>query len=307
VHRLLLATAAVVALAVSPARAGTGTPSARGPLVTGLTFDWATYRRLAQGSDNWATTWATDGSLYTSFGDGDGFEGGRQSLGFARLGGSSAQTVHGTDLPGAPVAAGKTYGVLALGGFLYTFVSPGSNAANYQEARLYRAPLGGAAWTRAGWAFTGGGPERIILPTFLQAGRDYAAGGRYVYAYAPRYAPTGPGRLSVQRGTGLDGITLLRAPRGGLMDRARWRYFAGLPAALVAGTARGAGRRPARGGPCPLLHVPSVRPARGGARRGGAGGGLMRLSSGCLEPRPGRACGRAGRPRARPRAVARGR
>src|SRR3989440_7265781 len=113
---LLLATVAL--LAASPARADAGPP------ITGLTLDWSTYRQLARGSDNWATTWAADGSLYAGFGDGNGFQGQRQSLGFARLTGGSAQAVQGTDLPGTP-AAGKTYGVLALGDTLYAFVSPG--------------------------------------------------------------------------------------------------------------------------------------------------------------------------------------
>src|SRR5690348_7776853 len=135
-----LAGGGLVARAASPARADAGPP------ITGLTLDWSTYRQLAKGSDNWATTWAADGSLYAGFGDGNGFQGGRRSLGFARLTGGSAQAVQGTDLPGPPVA-GKTYGVLALGDTLYAFVSPGSNAANYQEARLYRAPLGGGPWT----------------------------------------------------------------------------------------------------------------------------------------------------------------
>src|SRR4051794_17185016 len=206
--------------------AGTARADA-GPPITGLTLDWSTFRQLARGSDNWAATWAADGSLYAGFGDGNGFQGGRQSLGFARLTGGSAQAVQGTDLPGPPTA-GKTYGVLALGDTLYAFVSPGSNAANYQEARLYRAPVGGGPWTRAGWAFTDHGPERLILPGFLQDGPGYRAGGPWVYAYAPRYAPRTPGRLSIQDGTGSNGIVLMRAPRTGLMDRGSWQFFAGL-------------------------------------------------------------------------------
>src|SRR3954465_12232240 len=212
---------APVALAAPPARGDAGPP------ITGLTLDWSTFRQLARGSDNWATTWAADGSLYAGFGDGNGFQGGRRSLGFARLTGGSAQAVQGTDLPGTP-AAGKTYGVLALGDTLYAFVSPGSNAANYREARLSRAPPGGGPWTRAGWAFTDRGPERLVLPAFLQDGRGYAGGGPWVYAYAPRYAPRTPGRLSIQDGTGSNGIVLMRAPRDDLMDRGSWQFFAGL-------------------------------------------------------------------------------
>ena len=222
-----LSVLALAALAVSSARAGTGAPYPMSSAVSGMSLDWSTYTRLAAGSDNWPTTWAGDGSLYASFGDGPGFAGGRRSLGFARLAGSSARTVKGTDLPVGPLRSGKSYGLLALGDTLYAFVSPGSNVANYREARLYRAPLGTGAWRRAGWAFEKNGPERIVLPTFLQAGKGYSAGGRYVYVYAPRYAPKGRG-LSVQGGTGANGIALLRAPRDDLMDRQSWQYFAGL-------------------------------------------------------------------------------
>src|SRR5690349_11148792 len=100
---LALAGVGLVARAASPA------PADAGPPITGLTLDWSTYRQLARGSDNWATTWAADGSLYTSYGDGNGFQGGRRSLGFARLTGGSAQAVQGSDLPGPPVPAGKSY------------------------------------------------------------------------------------------------------------------------------------------------------------------------------------------------------
>src|SRR5207302_1179158 len=152
---------------------------AAGPPITGLTLDWSTFRQLARGSDNWASTWAADGSLYAGFGDGNGFQGGRQSLGFARLTGGSAQAVQGTDLPGTP-AAGKTYGVLALGDTLYAFVSPGSNAANYREARLYRAPPGGGPWTRGSWQFfaglQGGGPLWSADPGGLRPVLNSAAG-----------------------------------------------------------------------------------------------------------------------------------
>jgi hypothetical protein len=44
--------------------------------------------------------------------------------------------VGGVDLPTGALRSGKSYGVLAIGNTLYTFVSPGSGAANYREARL---------------------------------------------------------------------------------------------------------------------------------------------------------------------------
>src|SRR5919199_1729504 len=145
---ILLAT-----LAAGTAWADAGTP------ITGLTLDWSTFRQLAKGSDNWPTTWGGDGNVYTAWGDGPGFGATRVSLGFARLMGNSAASVHGFNLPGG-APAGKSYGLLALGSTLY-------------------------AW-------------RI------------------------------PGRLSIQDGTGPNGIVLMRAPRDDLMDRGSWQFFAGL-------------------------------------------------------------------------------
>src|SRR4051812_4485595 len=63
--------------------------------ITGFEPDWGTFRRLAPGSDNWANTWAGDGSVYAAWGDGGGFGSARVSLGFARLMGNSATSVHG--------------------------------------------------------------------------------------------------------------------------------------------------------------------------------------------------------------------
>src|SRR3954469_24274191 len=102
-RRLSLAMAAIPACALFlAARAAQAAPYPPSPYITGMTLDWSTYRRVALGGDNWPTTWAGDGLVYTSFGDGDGFGGGRVSLGFARLAGSSAQTVMGVNLPGKP-------------------------------------------------------------------------------------------------------------------------------------------------------------------------------------------------------------
>ena len=41
--------------------------------VTDMRLDWATFRRLAEDSDNWPTTLAADGTMYTAWGDGGGF------------------------------------------------------------------------------------------------------------------------------------------------------------------------------------------------------------------------------------------
>ncbi len=228
-----------------------------------MTLDWGSFRRLAPGSDNWPATWAADGGVYAAWGDGNGFGGGgagdKVSIGIARLSGSSARAVTGTDLVGGPsprVARcfplfpgdlaetnrrsschrkgrhAKSYGVLALGDKLYAFLTPGSLTQGYKEARLYAAPLGTNAWRRAAWAFTKDGPGRLLSPGFLQAGRGHADLGGQVYAYAARHAPVASGDLSLHKGPRGGEIALLRAPKGAdLLARGGWEFLAGVDGA----------------------------------------------------------------------------
>src|SRR4051794_24768826 len=204
-----------------------GPPYDPSTTITDFEPDWGTFRRLAPGSDNWATTWAGDGSVYAAWGDGGGFGTARVSLGFARLMGNSAASVHGTNLAGT-APKGKSYGLLALGRTLYAWISPGSNAANYGEARLYAAPLGTNQWKAATWAFTKDDAAHLILPTLLQAGRNYAQVTDFVYVYAARYDPKLPGQLSIQSASRKGQIALLRAPkRSDLLARDSWEFYAG--------------------------------------------------------------------------------
>ena len=149
------------------------------------------------------------------------------SLGFARLGGNSAGSVTGSNILGT-APTGKSYGLLALGPTLYAWISPGSNVRNYDQARLYSAPLGTNQWTAAKWAFKKDDAAHLILPTFLQAGQDYAAISNYVYVYAARYDPKVPGQLSVQGASGKGEIALLRALKtSNLLAKDSWYFYAG--------------------------------------------------------------------------------
>src|ERR1044072_2099047 len=63
-------------------------------VITGVTFETASHRRAAQGSDNWPATWSNDDHQYAVWGDGGGFGGteneGRASFGVARIEGTGA-------------------------------------------------------------------------------------------------------------------------------------------------------------------------------------------------------------------------
>jgi hypothetical protein len=226
---------------------------------TTLTFDWSTFRRHAAGSDNWPTTWAADGTIYSAFGDGSGAGPSydprlRVSFGIAAMSGNSAGSLVLRNLVGGrnPTLArcfpdigvwtdansrgpcyrrglaGKSYGLLALDNFLYAWISPGSGIKGYEEQRLFRAPIGTNQWVAASWAFKPSDGYPLLNPTFMQAGRNAADGDGYIYAYAARVAPTDRTTLSIQKAAGVGEIALLRLPEAAdPMVRTDWQYFAG--------------------------------------------------------------------------------
>jgi len=229
--------------------------------ITDMQFDWKTYKRQAEDSDNWPATWAEDGTVYTTYGDGGGFgeDAGTKayvSLGLAKLTGNSARTLSGQNLIGGlnpslatcfpalgglvdqrtaagrtpPCAgkgrAGKIYSLLALDGTLYAWITPGSNEQAYQESRLHKAPIGTANWTRASWAFNAqSGSLHIVSPMFMQADRNLS-GSDFVYAYAVGYAPVSGFALQRSREGGQ--AYLMRAPKNAdLTQQGVWTFYAG--------------------------------------------------------------------------------
>jgi CubicO group peptidase (beta-lactamase class C family) len=175
-------------------------------------------RRAAKGSDNWPMTWADDGHLYTAYGDGNGFEPqipDRLSLGFARVEGGPADfrgvnirspTIQQT---GSGAAGRKASGLLMVDGVLYLWTR------NAGPARLARSADHGRTWTWADWGFA----TALAFPTFLNFGRDYAgARDDFVYVYShdgdSAYRPS-------------DRMILARVPRGRIMEREAYEFFAG--------------------------------------------------------------------------------
>ncbi|MGH7996654.1 MAG: hypothetical protein ACREFX_09920 [Opitutaceae bacterium] len=183
-------------------------------------------------------TWADDGSLYSSWGDGGGFGGsdslGRVSLGFARIEGGprrcSGDNVWGGLNPGHPARfEGKSDGIVCVGGTLYAWIEHWNPGHRTVESQLAWSKDHGAAWHLPPWAFDF--REGFTLPALLNFGRDYrGARDRYVYAYSVR--PTwGPGPTA-RTTSGWDvykpgRVDLFRAPRDALLDRSRYEFFAG--------------------------------------------------------------------------------
>jgi len=204
------------------------------PVITGVQFYPATFEHdKAPGSDNWPITWADDDNQYTSWGDGGGFGGtnqvGRVSLGVARVSGPhsgySGHNIWGgynSDVPAT--FGGKSYGIISIAGILYMWVAPGSGKDNFISQTLYHSSDHARSWTSAGWSFTQA--QGVVLPTFLQFGKDYAgARDEYVYIYAIRLKDASD--LVVQKPGQID---LFRVPKSQLLQRNAYQFFAGLDA-----------------------------------------------------------------------------
>jgi len=206
-------------------------PYAMSQAITGITFD-ATWETAAPGSDNWPITWADNGHQYTSWGDGGGFGGtntlGRSSLGVARIENGPVNYIGynvygGYNSENEMTWGGKSYGIVSIDGILYMWRSPGSGTKNYSEARIMRSTDSAATWVRMNEPLFLK-ESGIILPTFLQFGRDYAgARDGYVYSYMPRY--TGRADLGIQSSGMID---LMRVPKESILVQSAYEYFAGL-------------------------------------------------------------------------------
>jgi hypothetical protein len=212
-------------------------PYAASQVVKRIDFDWKTHRRLAPGSDNWPTTWADDGHIYSAWGDGGGFGGsnsqGRVTLGVARFEGDSKAgagiNVWGGHRPERPAEfGGKSYGILSIGGQLVMWVVP-QPGPHLRECRIARSKDHGATWQLADWAFRF--EDGLTIPTFLNFGRDNAgARDEFVYSYfiepqwGPKTPPTSRYGFEVHRPGRLH---LARVPSDSMLNRDRYEFFAG--------------------------------------------------------------------------------
>lgn len=262
--------AVLVALAVLATQAGqslaislpwAGEPYPRSEFLLEFKLDWSSLRQYAFGSDNWPITWAADGALYTSFGDGGGFgpdalQKAYVSLGIAKITGNPRGEITGENLVGGlnptvrrcpPIVpperadkgfnrnscagvgiGGKSRGVLALGKQLYLWWTPSSGTSGYKKARILRYGLEDHDFEFSEFKIDQSSGLRLIFPTFMQAGRNLAHSD-YVYSYAARYGPIESELLNVQRSSnGFGEVYLMRANKNAdLLKFSSHQYFAG--------------------------------------------------------------------------------
>jgi len=214
---------AALLAAAGGARAQSGPPYPRSPVLTGITFDRNTLERVAEGSDIWACTWAGDGNLYAAWGDGGGFGGtdqkGRVSLGVARLTGMPPKW-RGINVWGgldptsrqSPTAGKAT--LIAVQGALYLYVS---EQGAWDRCRLWRSGDYGLTWTNHGWLFPRS-HKAFAFPGLVQFGEDNRLSpDGYVYGLSDNDLR----RLQDKH------LYLFRVKAGRIEDLAAYEYFAG--------------------------------------------------------------------------------
>jgi hypothetical protein len=184
------------------------------------TLEWApagSIVRRAKDGDNWPLTWADDDALYTTWGDGTGFDPKverKLSCGFARITGSAEDFV-GTNVRSAAEQLGqgrtgrKGWGLLSVGGTLWLWL--GHADLKGAGAQLAWSKDRARTWTFADWRF-----DEFGLVGFVNFGKDYA-GARDGFVYA--YSHDGP-----KADTPADRFVLMRAPKGELARREAWEF-----------------------------------------------------------------------------------
>jgi hypothetical protein len=203
------------------------------PVITGVTFDETTHRRLALGSDNWPLTWSDDDHQYAMWGDGGGFGGrdskGRASFGVARIEGDhdnyrGVNRYGGINAECVSTIQGKSHGApISIAGVLYAWVTPKSDQHGYESFTLHKSIDKGCTWFAREVAFTLA-TDGISYGGFVQAGKDHRdARDGHVYTVAP--IVTSAHSLKIVQRPGR--IALVRVKANAIENRDAYEFFAG--------------------------------------------------------------------------------
>jgi hypothetical protein len=165
-------------------------PYPRSEAVPGIEFHQETLVRQAPGSDIWACTSDTNGTVYAAWGDGGGFGGtdsqGRVSIGVAKIAGVpphwKGENLWGGEAPASPQPPTVGKGTLiAVRSQLYLYVS---EQGAWDRCRLWKSPDHGLTWLDRGWIFPRS-HKVFAFPGLVQSGPqpDSPAAG-YVYGFS---------------------------------------------------------------------------------------------------------------------------
>ncbi|KPK44196.1 MAG: hypothetical protein AMJ65_03655 [Phycisphaerae bacterium SG8_4] len=217
--RAVVILSVLVILSVFSATATCGPPYPPSTVIRKMIWAPAnTIIRKAAGGDNWPITWADDDAIYTTWGDGWGFEPKvpkKLSLGFARIVGTPGDFV-GTNIRSPAEQSGggrsgrKGWGIISIDGMLYLLMGH----ADRQGGQTQLAWSGDYArtWTFANWRF-----PQFGLVGFVNYGKDYE-GARDNYVYA--YSHDGP-----LADTPADRFIIMRVPKDRITEQGFWEFF----------------------------------------------------------------------------------
>lgn len=200
----------------------------RGPAIVGV--EWAPKDEIIRlgkglngdGSDNWPIAWAGDDTLYTAYGDGYGFDPivpTKLGLGFAKINGDPPDLrTENIRSDGENTGMGrrgrKASGLTAVDGTLYMLARNADDDGH--GSRLARSGDGARTWEWADWKF-----EEFGYPTFVDFGREYGAVPDHLAGYVYIVSHDGPGAYEPA-----DTFVLARVPRGRIMDRGSYEFYA---------------------------------------------------------------------------------
>jgi len=212
-------------------RCADGAPHPPSSIILALTWDTEVVR-LGRGNsgrdgvgDNWPITWADDGNLYTSYGDGPGFRRAPRrelTLGFARVLGnppaiSAEDIINDADVPAGGGQNGiKSSGMLMVDHVLWMFVRNYMVDGDFRHSRLAWSQNHGTNWAWATWHFS----DTFGCPDFVQFGPDYA-GARDGFVYIASQANNDAYEYSPN-------VVMARVPKDKVADRGAYLFFSGL-------------------------------------------------------------------------------
>ncbi len=206
--------------------------------------------RLGGVGDNWHMTWADDDAQYISLCDGRGWPGMPQAEYNSRAYATNGvpPDVHFEYLLGYPellnhpgtreISRYYNFGILALDGHLYQFLSTPNNPftmpkPRFVGAKLITSPDNGLTWrnqdgstpvvweawedrSRDNMFFFEEPGDTFSLLTVLQMGRNYEHNtDGYVYVYAPNGNSEGT----------MNQLVMCRVPKGRILDRSAYEFF----------------------------------------------------------------------------------
>lgn len=193
-----------------------------------IIWHWDSHKHTAVESDLWPVTWGKDDHIYTSWGDGSGFnninDNGRVSLGFGRIE-NSPENFEGINIWGGYQAEnpatfkGKCNSLISVGGVLYGWVNTQNRTyPAMSDIKLAWSTDLGKTWKLTGWVFTS---SDLFLPSsFINFGKDNEnSRDEYIYSYGGLWSQ--PGKIQTN-------TYLVRVHKNHILEKNKYEFFKGL-------------------------------------------------------------------------------